>query len=93
MVKLCFLCIYNNYANYCLCVSAFNYLIITLHSKSSSHRKKTVTLYVKNVSSCFLFVFKTQVQVYEEDFKREKREKESLQQQLRAASYSTGVSY
>ena len=34
-----------------------------------------------------------QVQIYEEDFKREKREKESLQQQLRATSYSAGVSY
>lgn len=33
----------------------------------------------------------TQAQIYEEDFKREKREKESLQQQLRAVN--SGVSH
>ena len=31
-----------------------------------------------------VFIVFTQLQIYEEDFKREKREKESLQQQLRA---------
>jgi len=38
-----------------------------------------------------VFIVFTQLQIYEDDFKREKREKESLQQQLRA-KHSTGVS-
>lgn len=37
------------------------------------------------------FIVLTQLQIYEEDFKREKREKESLQQQLRAKN--SGVSH
>ena len=46
-------------------------------------KKYLFTLYGVNI------VF-TQLQIYEEDFKREKREKESLQQQLRAKN--SGVS-
>lgn len=38
-----------------------------------------------------VFTVFTQLQIYEEDFKREKREKESLQQQLRAKN--SGVSH
>lgn len=37
-----------------------------------------------------VFIVFIQLQIYEEDFKREKREKESLQQQLRAKN--SGVS-
>ena len=38
-----------------------------------------------------VYIIFTQLQIYEEDFKREKREKESLQQQLRAKN--NGVSH
>ena len=38
-----------------------------------------------------VYIIFTQLQIYEEDFKREKREKESLQQQLRAKN--SGVSH
>ena len=38
-----------------------------------------------------VYIVFTQLQIYEEDFKKEKREKESLQQQLRAKI--SGVSH
>ena len=46
---------------------------------------------MQSTYTVFVFTVFTQLQIYEEDFKREKREKESLQQQLR--SKNSGVSH